>query len=408
MKKNKKILFITYYFPPLGGVGSIRITKFLKYLPKYGFYGDVIAPKNPPYYFYDDSILKDIPRESKIFFGDFFHPLKFLKRFRKISSRPRGFLLHFVWPDYAIWFIGTALKIFKKIKNNYTTVFISMPPFALGIAGWIIKKISFLSLIIDFRDPWYNNKGIETNFIKKILNRIWEKKVIKVADKITTVTKSFKEELSRRYPTESDKIFYIPNGFDPEEYEERKTKFHKEGIKIGYIGTFSPPKNEGIHMFYALKILNEEKKVKTSLTFIGMVDKKEIEKAKKMGVRKYIKLKGVIKRKDIKRNIRYFDLLWCDYNVNFSPFIVLAKLYEYIGTGIPILLTIDDENQESAEIIKNTGTGIVVKRDGRKIAEILYKNFPSFGKLIKTKEKLKEFSREKITEKLVSLLEEIQ
>ena len=83
----KKALIITYYWPPSGGSGVQRWLKFVKYLPEYGWQPIVIVPKNPEYPVFDDSLLKNIPKEVEVLKFPIWEPYSI---FKKLTGRKRG------------------------------------------------------------------------------------------------------------------------------------------------------------------------------------------------------------------------------------------------------------------------------------------------------------------------------
>jgi hypothetical protein len=64
--KRKRVLFVAYLFPPVGGVGVHRATKFVKFLPEFGWDCSVLTASNPSAPLFDESLLKNIPAETII------------------------------------------------------------------------------------------------------------------------------------------------------------------------------------------------------------------------------------------------------------------------------------------------------------------------------------------------------
>ena len=62
----KRVLVITYYWPPVGGSGVQRWVKFAKYLPSLGWQPVIYTPENPDMGSVDESLLADIPAEAEI------------------------------------------------------------------------------------------------------------------------------------------------------------------------------------------------------------------------------------------------------------------------------------------------------------------------------------------------------
>ena len=89
--QKKKVLIITYYWPPAGGPGVQRWLKFVKYLPEFGFEPIVYIPENPSYPIIDNDLIADVASNTKIIKQKIFEPFaiaNFLsgKKSSKLSS----------------------------------------------------------------------------------------------------------------------------------------------------------------------------------------------------------------------------------------------------------------------------------------------------------------------------------
>ena len=89
----KKILIITYYWPPSGGSGVQRWLKFVKYLPQNGWKPIVVVPENAEYPVLDSTLEKEIPSEAEII---------------KIP----------IWEPYSLFKIITGRKKEEKVNNG--------------------------------------------------------------------------------------------------------------------------------------------------------------------------------------------------------------------------------------------------------------------------------------------------
>jgi hypothetical protein len=91
----KKVLIITYYWPPSGGAGVQRWLKFVKYLREFGWEPIVYTPENPEPPDFDETLLADVPENLTVIRRPVWEPYSIYKRFtgQKKSSRiSHGFL----------------------------------------------------------------------------------------------------------------------------------------------------------------------------------------------------------------------------------------------------------------------------------------------------------------------------
>ena len=58
--KAKKVLIITYYWPPTGGAGVQRWLKFSKYFRQFNWEPVIYTPSNPDFPINDPTLLKDV------------------------------------------------------------------------------------------------------------------------------------------------------------------------------------------------------------------------------------------------------------------------------------------------------------------------------------------------------------
>jgi hypothetical protein len=63
----KKVLFVSYYWPPAGGATTTRILKFYKYLPEFGWEPIVLTVENGDFPFIDPQTLKEVRPDTKIY-----------------------------------------------------------------------------------------------------------------------------------------------------------------------------------------------------------------------------------------------------------------------------------------------------------------------------------------------------
>ncbi|MDA3871426.1 MAG: glycosyl transferase family 1, partial [Candidatus Marinimicrobia bacterium] len=174
MSKMKKVLIITYYWPPAGGPGVQRVLKFAKYLPQFGWQPIILTVKNGEYSAIDESLIKEIPKECIVYKTKTFEPYNLYKKFvgKKKDEKLPTYILNtnkndnlnnkiakwiranlFI-PDARIGWISHIVREGMKIieKENPDIIFSSSPPHSLQIGAKKLAKKSGLKWVADFRD----------------------------------------------------------------------------------------------------------------------------------------------------------------------------------------------------------------------------------------------------------------
>ena len=65
-RKIRRVLFVAYAFPPVGGVSVQRVSKFVKYLPEYGWTSSVLTVANPSVPLFDETLVGEIPPNTLV------------------------------------------------------------------------------------------------------------------------------------------------------------------------------------------------------------------------------------------------------------------------------------------------------------------------------------------------------
>nr|MCU0397817.1 glycosyl transferase [Cyclobacteriaceae bacterium] len=212
---EKKVLIITYYWPPSGGSGVQRWLKFVKYLPQFGWQPYVYTPENPSFEVKDETLLKDIPIEAEVIKLPIWEPYSMFNRLtllaggkEKSSNRNEpevkpssGFQRLATWvranlfiPDPRIFWIKPSVRFLHDFlkERKIITIITTGPPHSMHLIGLKLKKKNpDLNWIADFRDPW-----TEWGLWEKFGTGAWamrrhrklEHKVLISADHVVSVT----------------------------------------------------------------------------------------------------------------------------------------------------------------------------------------------------------------------------
>jgi len=364
---DRKLLVITYYFPPLGGVGVQRVSKFCRYLPEFGWRTLVVAPQPSAFYAADEEMLKEV-RGVAVYRAaglDSFRmrekligPLK-----PRIDSPLRWLARRIAWPDTQSGYVPAAFRTAFRLTRTAHAVFATAPPYSDLILGRILKRVSGLPLIVDMRDPWVGHPEHDKLHWKRALNKRAERGILEDADAVLASTRALTADLRRRYPSLRERIHYIPNGFDEADFAGVATVRRRAPLTICYTGILGLGNiNRGTTLYAALRRLRDEDGVRPSqlkVVIMGEISSVEEERIRRSGVSTFVERLGHLPHRKAMQRLAKADLAWLPYHSEYSPLIVPAKTYEYIGSGTPILAVVNPHH-ETAELVRETGTGMVV------------------------------------------------
>lgn len=431
---DKKVLIITYYWPPSGGSGVQRWLKFVKYLPHFGWTPYVCTPENPSFDIRDESLLKDIPAEAEVLKLPIWEPYDAFKSLSKFftgktkASKPSDFVsLHdssffqklSTWiranlfiPDPKVFWVRPTVKFLHDFikDNNIKTVITTGPPHSIHLIGKKLKsKNPELHWIVDFRDPWS-----EWGFLESIRTSTWamgihkgmERNVLTQADSIITVTPSWQKMLER---LSGRKVELLTNGFDEDDF---KNIIHvrTENFVIRHIGVVNELCNPRPFML-ALQSLctsDQEFKNKVKVEFIGEVN---------LSFRKFVSERKVLQEVTVfVKSIPHEELLR-QYGTASVLLLILTgyknpesylpgKLFEYIAAGLPVI-GVGPTRGDAAAVLNSTQAGIMVDSDDTDgIANVIKQWYQQWSD--STAEKhgadISNYSRKRISGELIKLL----
>jgi len=439
-KVSKKVLVITYYFPPSGGAGVQRTLKFVKYLREFGWEPIVLTAKNADYPAYDESLLSEIPEGIKVYRSRIFEPYRLYRKFtgrkaaestdiatlslgqkskKKLSERLSEWIrATFFIPDARIGWLFFAYFKGKRIlkKENVQIIYSSAPPYTTHLIGNKLHLASKLPWVVDFRDSWIG--WVSTPQWRPKLSRAIEMKmeasVLRHADQILTVTRGIKEDLLSRHPEFRRQAWHLlPNGFDAADFDSIQPK-EKDGVlTITYSGSLYGPRNPE-SLLRALELLQKEDSwisTKIRVRIVGRVGESVIDDIQTSSVKNCFEIVGYLRHKQSLEYLLGTDLLLLIIDsARVSHGIIPGKVYEYIGAGLPILALAPEG--ETAELIRSNDLGYVFDpKDVSSLKETLLKLIANKknGKLLGNGNKAvqKKFERREHTKELVKILDKL-
>ncbi len=370
----KKVLIITYYWPPSGGAGVQRWLKFSKYLPEYGWEPTILTvdPKYATYPVSDESLTHLVPENIKVIRTKSWEPLRVFgamfgqkkipyggfanvetdSLFSKITRWIRG---NFFIPDARKGWNHYAFKAAKTIINEekVTTIISTGPPHSTHLIGLKLKTKVGVKWIADFRDPWsgiyYNDRLYKSSFASS-LDKQLELKVLQKADLCIVASPSFAKDFNQSF---NRKYTVITNGYDsPGRDVSHGDKVDSRKFTISYVGTLAESYSPR-QFFQALLEDNAD----FNFQFAGKLSPNiEVEILSSKLSTHFINLGYVTS------DIAFGIMSESDLLVLILPAgrhnrgIIPGKLFEYMNSKTPILAMAEPES-EVARILSETGAG---------------------------------------------------
>lgn len=374
---SKKVLIITYYWPPGSGAGVQRWLKFSKYLPLYGW-EPVILTVNPDYAAYpviDNSLLQEISQELKV------HKTKATDYFRlykkdksKIPSAGfagnydnsfKGKIFRFIRGNFFIpdprrgWNKFALRKACEIIENeDIKHIITTGPPHSTQLIGLKLKKkYPGIKWISDFRDPWtdiYYYELFYPSFISRAIDKCYEKSVLLNADIITTVGHTLGKQLELKADGIGSKIKIIHNGYDENDFDNVVPKT-PERFTISYTGTISEsyPVDGFLKALQSL-ILKGNNILFRFTGLVSEVQKKQI--ATSISTENLEFIPYADHGDAILQMVSSSLLLLVIAKHHGNRSFLSGKLFEYIASGKPVLC-LGPVDGDAAQILNSTGLG---------------------------------------------------
>lgn len=425
----RKVLIITYYWPPSGGGGVMRWLKMQKYLPELGWKPVIYTPENPDASVVDETLNDEIHCETEIIKTPIWEPYEV---FRKLTGKKKGekfkagyiseassgdwksklsvFIRgNFLIPDPRKFWIRPSVKFLTNyLRENPVDLIISTgPPHSMHLIALGLKKQFDIPWIADFRDPWtdidfYDKLRLIRRADKR--HRKLELKVLEKADHVVTVSKSWSEDLSK---IPGKKVEVIHNGFDPKDFENI-TGTPGSTFTIAHFGAFNRDRNPS-NLWKVLGILADENPVfkeKLRIRLIGQTDDSVVRDIEKNGLKKnLVQTEHLPHKKGLEELAKSQILLLPINDAPNARGILPGKMYEYMALKRPIL-AIGPTDADFVKILNETKTGEAFDfNDAAGIKKTLENYFSLFikGKLQVESAAIEKYSRKNLAKKFISL-----
>ena len=392
----RRVLFIAYQFPPCNEIGgSIRSEKFVDFLGLYGWEATVIT--------LDENVgarSKECAREVV--------PVKSITPYKRPFN-----LVPYGWA-YSI------LHLIKKrlTKENFDLLYVSSPPFPQALSAVYLKRKFGIPLVVDFRDAWSINPHQSKDKINRVYSRIvapyLEKMVVSGCNKLILNTPSVYQAYKKKYPYESHRMLFIPNGYDERDFQDIKLSAKKnKRMRLLYCGSFSSSGRDPAVLLGAIK---EALDLSLDIELVVLCEQSEVvyKDVDRLKINSNVIFMGQVKHSNSIREMLLADVLVNFQSPSFSKVQAIAgKTYEYLRSGGAILSIApagDNQNiieqfAKRYELVSDFNETKVLLAIKNLYTDWLGEGFVGAGKVNSTF--MREYERQNLTAKLAVVFDEV-
>ncbi|MFB9058213.1 glycosyl transferase family 1 [Mariniflexile ostreae] len=424
---KKKVLILTYYWPPAGGPGVQRWLKFVKYLPDFGIEPIVYVPENPHYPLLDGSLAKEVSQSLTILKHPIDEPYKMAGLFSKgkaktiskgiiSEDKKQSFLEkimlfirgNFFIPDARVGWVKPSVAYLSAyiLKNEIETVITTGPPHSLHLIGRELKEKLGLKWLADFRDPWTTigyHKQLKLTKSAQEKHKALEADVLNTADQIVVTSSVTKKEFAQ---ITKKPIAVITNGYDrePTKALSMDTKF-----SLAHIGSLLSKRNPKV-LWEVLNDLIKENKAFSKdfqLHLVGAVSKEVLKSIQNYQWETHLKITDYVSHHEAIQLQRESQmLLLVEIDSEDTKCIIPGKLFEYMVSNRPII-ALGPQYSDVEAILKETNTGhYFYYTDYDKLKATILSHYKAFqNKSLQSYPiGLQKYSRQALTRQLVTLI----
>ncbi len=374
----KRLLIITYYWPPTGGSGVQRWVKFSKYLPEFGWQPVVYTPENPEQLARDESLLADIPACAEVVKTHITEPYEIYRRLtggkkgegevNPVNAQRKNWKQRLsLWvrgncfvPDPRIGWVRPSVRFLKKYlaEHPVDAVVTTGPPHSVHLIGLGLKKALGLRWIADFRDPWtemfyYKHLGLGPAADRR--HHRLEQAVLDGADTVISVSPPVAADFRACTKTP---VVLITNGFDEDDFPGGPQARGQE-IRLVHTGLFAADGNP-LNLWDALAercAADPDFRARLQIRLAGKVDTAITEAIRARGLGGNLVELGYLPHDETVREQRAADILLLPLRQEPEYAKVLpGKIFEYLAARRPVL-GIGQEDGAAAAVLRDAAAG---------------------------------------------------
>ena len=441
--KRKKVLFCAYIFPPMGGSGTQRSLKFVKYLREFGWEPIVLTVgENDKKLGEDSTLLRELPEDITVIriddpvyipevmtiqqqqevynlYAAMMQNPAWLQEFCTIiKNSPKGYKLI---PDNHICWVNECLKQIDSLIDfsQIDMIFTTGNPFSDYVLGWFLKRKYNIPWVQDYRDPWTSNDYYNENYYKDQadtmeLQKQLECKIVQNSDAIITDLELCIKDYTDNLQVEKNKLYAITNGYDEADFDDIQPRTRKNSsFTLCYNGTIYIDRNP-VFLIHTINELIDQKKMNPdTIRFIinGSLTEYWRRKIQEADCNNIVVYNGVLEHKESIKVASSSDLLILFGCMNEgAELVVTGKVYEYLRIPVEIMC-FSKSGGILDRMLQETLCGCNFEYDKEKVKEFLMKKYRCWEQddyqAYSNKKNISIYSRRELTSKLARVFNKL-
>jgi glycosyltransferase involved in cell wall biosynthesis len=376
------VLIIAYFFPPLGGAGTQRFAKFVKWLPKLGYRPIVVAcdPAGGASMPEDPTLMADVAQEAVV---------ARVPEPRGRSGVPwltqLGMAAGF-WMDHEPW-VHAALPVAEKLGRTHgvKAIITTVSPYASAAMGRELRRRLGAPWLLDLRDPWaLDGWRLWPTPLHAWGDGVVMKRALRDADIVIANCPEAGAAYSRFASLDSGRLRVISNGFDPDDFDAASAPAPADEFRLVHVGTLHNPVGPdgrsrkrlrdvqelgrtGRYLYEAVAQIRERERELYDLLrveLIGNVHAGHRKLAEQLGITDRIRERGYVDHHAAVTAMKSADVLFVPLHglpEGEKSLVVPGKLYEVLASGRPVLACVPPG--DAARLVELTGAGAVCRPD---------------------------------------------
>lgn len=419
----KKVLIISYCFPPRPVIGSQRPYGLAKYLHEFGWESVVVTPAYPgktpegiqvirtDYKCMADSLKKSVGLSSEKKGGGsgliVQSSVDSDPRWRRITKPLKDVIL---FPDENRGWYDFAVKAaLGYLKNERVDAIVSSSlPVTCHLIAKRIKEKTGIPWVADFRDLWTQNHYYDKGAVIRFIERRFELRTLKRADALVTVSEPLRDTLEALH--RGKKVYCVTNGYDEDEYGTEDGMV-TDKFTITYTGSLHEGKRDPALLFEAMRQLIAEERIDRSrveIRFYGREGALVTDMLKRYNMEGIVRFYGFVSKEEAvacqKESQLLLLLLW---NNSGEEGVFTGKIFEYLGARRPIV-AIGWSRGVVVDLLRRTGAGGVAG-DLDSLKAMLagyYREFKESGRVTyRGNDRIKDYTYRNISEEYALILD---